>query len=115
MILGPSFRLWGVDGVKDRNLFQNLHKVRFLELPGPQSRLSEKISKVWSTVLCIKVLRAIMSNLSKIGLSLSKGGEQVLLGRHFWKSRDLTSLAPPHGGGVEGELPKITLGESPFP
>ena len=74
MILGQSLRLWGVDGVKDGKSFKNLHKLRFLELPAAKSRFSKKISKIWSRVFCIRVLRAIMRNLSQIGLILNKGG-----------------------------------------
>ena len=173
MILGSSLRLWGLRGYKIENCSKKLQQLRFLVLPGAKSRLPRKTSNFWSTVWRIGVLRAIMPNLSKIGLILSKGGrtgfarsafylyfgiwpslnpyistqrkdistlvnsfvnkvlesnhakfeqngatfeqggEQVLPGRHFWKSHDLTSLAPPLDGGVRG-LPKITLGKSPF-
>ena len=76
MVLGPSFRLWGVDGVKDGKLFKKIAYTHiFFEVPGAKSRLLRKISKFWSTVLCIRVLRAIMPIFIKIGLILSKGGE----------------------------------------
>ena len=40
-------------------------------------------------------------------------GEQVLPGRHFWKSRDLNFLARPFSGGYVGSS-KITLSENLF-
>ena len=61
-----------------------------------------------------KVLESNHAKFEQNGANFEQGGEQVLPGRHFWKSHDLTSLAPPRNGGVRG-LPKTTLGKSLSP
>ena len=75
----------------------------------PSSKLyistQRKVLKIWSTVFCIRVLRAIMPILSKIGLILIKGGTS------FARS---AFLEIPFDGGGYGRLPKITLGDNPF-
>ena len=103
----------GVDGVKDGKLFKKLHKLRFLEIPGAKSGLSTKISKFCSTVSCIRVLRAIMPNLNKVGLILSKGENRSCPVRIFGNPT-IWLLSPlPSAVGYEGFL-KITLNKSPF-
>ena len=60
---------WG----KSWKIIQIFTKTQFPWNLGPKSRLWRNISKIWSTFLCIKVLRALMPNLSKIGLFSSRG------------------------------------------
>ena len=53
-----------------------------------------------------KDLESNHAKLEQNRASLEQGGEQVLPGRHFWKSHHLTSLASHLGGGVHGGFPK---------
>ena len=63
-----------VDGVKVEKLSKSLLILQYLELLEPRSQLWTKISNIWSTGLCIKVVGAISPNFSKIGPVLSTRG-----------------------------------------
>ena len=58
-----------------------------------------------------KGLESNYANYEQNRTHFEQGGEQVLPGRNFWESRNLTFLAHPLGGGYGG-LSKATLGEN---
>ena len=67
----------------------------------PKSRRRQNISKLWSSLLCIRVLRAIMTNLSKIGLILSRGGQNRFCQVGIFGTPAIWPLLPlPSAGGV---------------